>query len=132
MILPKALDGTPIGKVFGTPITFKLVELLPLVELSIFSTLYWLFGRGQSERTRRKRVKLAALATPLVAGVEWCHNLAHTAAAQAVGKPADEFKLLFGTPRLVFRELNDSSITPRQHIIRAAGGPLLNLLLLPT
>lgn len=131
MILPRALDGTPIGRVFGAPVTFRWRELFPLVEVLDFGALFWLFGRGHPERTRRERLKLAALATPLVAGVEWCHNLAHTAAAQAVGKPADEFKVLFGTPRLVYRELNDSSVTPLQHMARAAGGPLLNLLLLP-
>lgn len=129
--MTSTLDGKPIGQVFGTPVTIKGAEILPLVELMDFGVLYWLYGRGHPERPPAQKAELAALATPLVAGVEWFHNLAHTAAAQAVGKPTDEFKLLYGTPRLRYDELNDTSITPRQHITRALGGPFFNLILLP-
>lgn len=129
--MQRQLDGKVIGHVFGAPVTIKGWEALPLVELMDFGLLYWLLGRGHAERSPARKAELAALATPVVAGVEWCHNLAHSAAAQAVGKPTDEFKLLIGTPRLQYWELNDASITPRQHITRALGGPLFNLVLAP-
>ena len=32
---------------------------------------------------------------------------------------------------LVYYDINDSDVTPRQHIIRALGGPLINLFFLP-
>lgn len=129
--MPNQLDGKPIGRVFGTPLTIKGWEVLPLAELFYFGLLYWLLGRGHPGRSRKEKAGLAALATPLVAGVEWCHNLSHAAAARAVGKPMDEFKILFGTPRLQYWELNDASVTPRQHILRASGGPLFNLAMTP-
>ena len=34
-------------------------------------------------------------------------------------------------PLCVYHDINDESVTPRQHIIRAFGGPLFNLLVLP-
>ena len=129
--MPNQLDGKPIGRVFGAPLTIKGWEVLPLAELFYFGLLYWLLGRGHPGRSRKEKAGLAALATPLVAGVEWCHNLSHAAAARAVGKPMDEFKILFGTPRLQYWELNDASVTPRQHILRASGGPLFNLAMTP-
>lgn len=129
--MPRQLDGKPIGRVFGAPLTIKGWEVLPLAEVLDFGLLYWLFGRAHPERSAAQKAELAALATPVVAGLEWCHNLSHAAAAQAVGKPMDEFKILVGTPRLQYWELNDESVTPRQHILRASGGPLFNALILP-
>lgn len=61
---------------------------------------------------------------------EWCHNLAHAAAARAIGKPMDEIHVLLGLPRIIYHKLNDTSVTPRQHILRAAAGPLFNLIML--
>jgi hypothetical protein len=34
-------------------------------------------------------------------------------------------------PRLLYQDVNDPGVTPRQHILRALGGPLLNAILLP-
>jgi Zn-dependent protease len=57
--------------------------------------------------------------------------MAHAYAARLVGKPVDAIRVVFGMPLLVYRDLNDETITPQQHIIRGLGGPLLNLLLIP-
>ena len=36
-----------------------------------------------------------------------------------------------GMPRCIYIEINDREVSPRQHIIRSLGGPLINLLLIP-
>ena len=71
------------------------------------------------------------LTMPVVLGSEWCHNLAHAAAAQMVGKPMDAIRITWGMPLVVYYDTNDETVTPRQHIIRALGGPAFNLLVLP-
>jgi hypothetical protein len=66
-----------------------------------------------------------------VLGAEWVHNLAHTAAAQQVGKPPDAIRLAWGLPLLVYHNVSDASVSPRQHLWRTLGGPLFNSLLVP-
>jgi Zn-dependent protease len=59
-------------------------------------------------------------------GSEWCHNFAHAAAAWWVRKPMDAMRIFWGTPLLVYFDIEDPSVTPKEHIIRALGGPLFN------
>jgi Zn-dependent protease len=68
---------------------------------------------------------------PIVLGSEWCHNLAHAAAARMVGKPMDAIRITWGMPLIVYYDINDEEVTPRQHITRALGGPVFNILVLP-
>jgi hypothetical protein len=77
------------------------------------------------------RLGTGGLLAGLALGSEWGHNLAHAAAARAVGKPMDELRIYAGMPRVVYHALDDPSVTPRQHLLRALGGPLFNALLLP-
>jgi Zn-dependent protease len=63
-------------------------------------------------------------------GSEWCHNLAHLTASNLIGKPMDQFQIQFGMPRCIYREINDQNVNPREHVFRALGGPIINLLLL--
>jgi Zn-dependent protease len=67
---------------------------------------------------------------PVILGSEWAHNLAHAAAAQLVNKPMDALRIAWGMPLVVYHDINDETVTPRQHILRALGGPVINLLLL--
>jgi Zn-dependent protease len=55
--------------------------------------------------------------------------LGHVAAARAVGKPVDAVRILFGMPILLYDQPEHPSVTPRQHIIRSAGGPICNAVL---
>ena len=66
---------------------------------------------------------------PVILGSEWGHNLAHAAAAQLVGKPMDALRITWGMPLVVYHDINDQSVTPSQHIVRALGGPVFNTLL---
>ena len=43
----------------------------------------------------------------------------------------DALRVVWGMPLVVYYELNDETVTPRQHIIRALGGPVCNALILP-
>jgi Zn-dependent protease len=63
-------------------------------------------------------------------GSEWCHNLAHAYAAYTTGKPMDKIKILWGMPRCVYEDINDPSVTPRQHVHRSLGGPIFNFITL--
>lgn len=120
-----------VGHVFGTPVVVKGWTWLPLFELIIWGVVTWVFGLFQPQRTLKDRLKVAALATPIVVASEWLHNFAHAAAAYFVGKPMDFLRITWGTPLLVYQDVNDPTVSPRQHIWRAMGGPLINLLLLP-
>jgi Zn-dependent protease len=59
-------------------------------------------------------------------GSEWLHNLAHAAAARLVGKPMDALRVTWGMPLVVYYEPDDPGVTPKEHIVRSLGGPLLN------
>jgi len=73
---------------------------------------------------------LGGLKMAVLLGSEWCHNLAHVAAARLVGKPVDAMRIIYGMPVLLYDEPEHPSITPRQHIIRSLAGPICNLTLL--
>jgi Zn-dependent protease len=87
-------------------------------------------GRLHPERSWSTRLGVAALTMPVILGSEWCHNLAHAAAARLVGHPADAIRISWGMPLLVYHEIEDASVSPRQHIIRSLGGPVINTTLL--
>ena len=131
---PKAMQPseqvTQIGRVFGTPVVFKGWTWLPLTELGVWGIMAWVAGRDRPERSWMARIGVGALTMPVILGSEWGHNFAHAAAAQLVGKPMDAMRITWGMPLVVYHEINDQSATPRQHILRALGGPAFNALLL--
>lgn len=132
MIKPQVVsprdDVQIVGRVFDTPLVVKGGTWFPLVQLAAWPILAWLAGRRVPERSLGERLAIGALTMPAVLGSEWCHNLAHAAAARLVGKPMDAIRIVWGMPLLVYYDINDTSVTPRQHIRRALGGPLFNAL----
>ena len=131
VVVKPADDVTTIGSVLGTPIVVKGLTWLPLAQFGVWLFMAWLAGRGRSDRSGWKRLGIGALTMSAILGSEWCHNLAHAAAARFVGQPMDALRIAWGMPRVVYYDVNDETVTPRQHIIRALGGPLCNALLLP-
>ena len=123
-------EVTKIGEVFATPVVVKGLTWLPLTELVVWGIMAWVAGRGHPERSWLKRLGLGALTMPVILGSEWCHNLAHAAAAYFIGKPMDALRVTWGMPVVFYHDVNDESVTPRQHIVRALGGPLFNAVLL--
>jgi Zn-dependent protease len=120
-----------VGRMFKTPLVVKGNTWLPLAELAVWPVMAWLAGRGRSDRGWWKRLAIGASTTVVVLGSEWCHNLAHAAAAMLVGKPMDALRIVWGMPLVVYYDIGDQSVTPCEHILRALGGPLCNALILP-
>lgn len=117
-----------VGRVFDAPLVVKGVTWFPLAQLAAWPILAWVAGKRKPERSLGQRLGVGALTMPVILGSEWCHNLAHAAAARLVGKPMDAIRIVWGMPLLVYYDINDASVTPREHIGRALGGPIFNAL----
>lgn len=119
-----------VGKIFGAPIVIEGRTWFPLVQLITWGIMTWLAGRQKKHRKPIERMAVGAITMPVVLGSEWGHNLAHAAIANRIGKPADGFMVIGGMPRLIYQDINDCTVSPKQHTVRALGGPVFNLGLL--
>lgn len=115
---------------FGTPLKTQGWSWLPWAQLVTWPIMAWVAGRTDPRRDISKNFCIGLLTTLIVHISEWAHNLAHAATASLIGKPADEIWIVGGMSRLNYHQLNDTSVSPPQHILRALGGPALNALLL--
>jgi hypothetical protein len=119
-----------IGSVFDTPVIVKGYTWFPGTELIAWGIMTLAARRGHPERTWPECLKTGALTCLIILGSEWCHNVAHTAAARLIGKPPDAIRISLGMPVLIYPNPDDPTVTPRQHLIRSAAGPTFNGLLL--
>lgn len=119
-----------LGQAFGTPLALQGWSWLPANELIFWALFTWRSMRARAGWPAWKHALLGGAKTVVVLGSEWCHNLAHVAAARAIGKPVDAMRIILGMPVLLYDEPEHPSITPRQHILRSAAGPACNLGLL--
>jgi Zn-dependent protease len=119
-----------IGNVFGTPFAIQGWNWLPLNQLLVWGLFTWRSMEKHTTWTWYQHTLLGVLKMIALLGAEWCHNLAHVAAAQAVGKPVDAMRLILGMPVLIYNEPEHPSITPRQHLLRSLAGPICNFTLL--
>ena len=135
MIKPTFLEPqdrpTVVGNVFSTPLVVKGWTSLPVIELVMWAILSWVAGRKRPDWSWRKRACAGAMTTTIMLGSEWCHNLAHAAVAHKIGRPVDAIRIFWGTPLLIYYDINDQQVTPCQHILRALGGPVFNALMVP-
>jgi Zn-dependent protease len=122
---------THVGKVFDAPLAVKGNTWLPVTQFLLWGIMSWFAGRREPSRTWGQKVAIGGMTTAVILGSEWCHNLAHAAAAKLVGQPVDAIRITWGMPILIYIDINDPAVTPRQHITRALGGPLFNLAVLP-
>lgn len=97
----------------------------------MWAILSWVAGRKRPDWSWRQRACAGAMTTTIMLGSEWCHNLAHAAVAHKIGRPVDAIRIFWGTPLLIYYDINDQKVTPRQHILRALGGPVFNALMVP-
>ena len=130
-VVRPADEGTIVGTVFGTPVVVKGLTWLPLTPVAVWLIMAWHAGRDRPGRSWGNRLLTGALTMAAILGSEWCHNLAHAAAARLVNRPMDALRVTWGMPLVVYYDINDQTVTPRQHIARALGGPAFNALLLP-
>jgi Zn-dependent protease len=119
-------DVETVGEIFGTPVVMKGKTWFPLTELVVWLIMAWVAGRNRPERSWWKNLGVGGLTMTAILGSEWCHNLAHAAAARSIGKPMDALRVTWGMPLVVYYDLDDDQVTPREHITRALGGPLFN------
>lgn len=120
----------PVGRIFGTPLGAQGWNWLPLNQLFFFALFTWQSFKNRAGWPAWRHLLLGGAKMAVFLGSEWCHNISHAAAARAVGKPVDAMRLILGMPVLIYNEPEHPSITPRQHILRSAAGPLCNLVLL--
>jgi len=134
MIKPAHLNSenppTQIGEIFGTPIVVVGKTWLPLTQLIVWGIMTRVGIKNRPGRPLGERVAVGGLTMAAILGSEWCHNLAHAAAARLVGKPMDALRVAWGMPLCVYYELEDPNVTPREHIARALGGPVFSTFLL--
>jgi Zn-dependent protease len=130
MIKPEVVSPNEIvnqvGTVFDAPLVTKGWTWFPLTEVVVLGFMTREAGRFHPERSWLARLGVAAFTMPVILGSEWCHNLAHAAAAKMVGHPADAIRITWGMPLLVYHDIEDPDVTPRTHLVRALGGPLIN------
>ncbi len=115
-----------ITEIFEAPLVTKGWTWLPLTEIAVYGIMIHEAGRLHPERDWLTRLGVAALTMPVILGSEWCHNLAHAAAAKWIGHPVDAIRITWGMPLLAYYDIEDAMVKPREHIIRALGGPLIN------
>jgi Zn-dependent protease len=122
---------TTLGRVYGTALVVKGITGLPVLELAAWGVLTYLAGLQKPGWSRTQRGVAGAMTTIILFGSEWGHNLAHAAVAHHIGKPVDAIRIVGGTPMLIYYDINDQQVSPRQHILRASGGPIFNAFLVP-
>jgi hypothetical protein len=129
----KSLKGKAliIGRLGETPVTIGGLSWFPATQLLLWVIMTRLSRKNKPDKGFFWHISEGALTSSALLGAEWCHNLAHVFLANRIGKPMDELRIQMGMPRCIYNEINDREVSPRQHIIRSLGGPLINLLLIP-
>jgi Zn-dependent protease len=123
--------GVEVGQIFSASLVVKGITWIPLTPFLAWPIMAGVAKRRIPERSWMASFGIGALTVPIILGSEWCHNLAHAAAAKLVRKPMDAIRIMWGMPRLIYDDINDQEVSPKQHILRSLGGPLFNLVLLP-
>jgi len=129
----KSLRGKTliIGRLGETPVTVGGLTWFPATQLLLWVIMTRFSRKNKPDKGFFWHISEGALTSSALLGAEWCHNLAHVYLANRIGKPMDELRIQMGLPRCIYIEINDREVSPRQHIIRSLGGPLINLLLIP-
>ena len=125
-VLTPETEAKQVGEIFGTPLKVIGNTWLPVTELGAWGIMAWLAGKRKPQRSFWSNLGVGGLTTAVLLGSEWCHNLAHAAAAKLTGKPMDAMRIIWGMPLCVYYDLHDPEVTPRQHMLRALGGPIFN------
>lgn len=133
MIKPQVLspedDVNVVATLFDAPLVTKGFSWLPLTQ----AVTWWIMtreaGRQHPQWSWLQRLGVGGMTMAVILGSEWCHNLAHAAAAQSVGHPTDAIRVNLGMPLLVYYDVEDPNVAPRHHLVRALGGPLVNALI---
>ena len=120
-----------IGILGKTEVTRQGWTWLPISQLIVWGVL----SRESRKRNPGKSWFRAGVEgfckMAVMLGSEWGHNLAHLTASNMIDKPMDQFRIQLGMPRCIYHQLNDPEVKPREHVVRALGGPVFNWMILP-
>lgn len=107
--------------------TVKVRKSFILAPLALWVGISWISSKylPQSSIFRRSLTGFAGMLIALSADIG--HALAHTFSAKVAKAPMDEILLGLDMPRTIYY---DNAVEPRQHVIRALGGPIYNALYL--
>lgn len=107
----------------------KVRKTFYLAPLSLWAGIAWISQKSLPglSLSRRFLVGFAGMLIALSADIG--HAFAHTYSAKYAQAPMDEILLSLDMPRTIYY---DNDVEPRQHILRALGGPIYNFLYLVT
>jgi hypothetical protein len=130
---PKGLyqNEVIITRLEETPVTIKGLAWIPVSQVLAWSLFSWISRKRHPGRSGLRASLEGFLQMAVSLGSEWGHNLAHLSISNWIGQPMDEFRIQLGMPRCLYQHINDRDVSPEQHILRALGGPIFNLLVLP-
>jgi hypothetical protein len=128
---PGGASSEILTMIGSTPVTYRGWSWIPITQF-----VAWVFFTKQASRRKPADSIIhwtveGTLKTIVTLGSEWCHNLAHLLASNLIGKPMDELRVQMGMPRCIYNNINDPEVSPRQHVVRSLGGPIMNMILLP-
>jgi Zn-dependent protease len=122
---------TQVGRVFSTPLVVTQdFSRLPLSQVVATAVFYRHYEREHPSMDVIQKLKWALGCMLVFLGSEWCHNLAHTIISACISRPVDAIRVNMGLPLLVYYDPDDPEVAPREHILRAIGGPVFNILTL--
>ena len=114
-----------------TPVIVRGRTWIPVSQVAAFLIMLFYTRARNPGRTLTENILSAGLSSSLMLGSEWTHNTAHLVASQFTQAPMDEFQIVLGMPRCIYFDLDDPRVSPKEHIARAAAGPVFNISLLP-
>jgi len=94
-----------------------------LAPISLWIFLTCLSGRHREDRPISLNLLIGAVGTVIAMAADIGHALAHSFSAKFAAAPMDEVRLGLDMPRTIYY---NNDIEPRQHILRALGGPIFS------
>jgi hypothetical protein len=112
-------------KVFGTPIKVKMIFVSYI--LLLWAILTWLETAWHPGIAFWEAVLMGLAIVLVLIPADVGHAMAHIFSARWAGAPMDEILLSAGMPRTLYW---NNAVSPNAHRLRAAGGPLFNIVAL--
>jgi Zn-dependent protease len=128
---PPRQSSLTLGTIFQTPVVVNGWQGFPLAELIAWLGFSWVACRRHPHWRSRAWLSAGAMQSVIIFAADWCHDIAHLAVASLIGKPADAIRLNWGTPQLIYSAEHNQDVSPRQHQLRALGGPVFSFTMVP-
>jgi hypothetical protein len=122
-----------VARLYDVPLVVRRdLSILPLSQVTMIAFFNRQLARRFPTLKQRQKIAWSVGCTFALLGSEWCHNLAHALISIYIDKPVDAIRIHFGMPLLIYFDPDDPEVTPKEHMLRAIGGPGFNLLTLPS